>query len=397
MGLPAWHPGLMKNQERVWQEQKKALEERNKIQQVQKEIAEERAMQELQQMQEAAGGKKRQNRVDWMYNGPAAGQAGVTEEMESYLLGTRRVDSLIKTNPETAKLQKDAGEDSFLKPQNVDASRDAASKYSNDPLFAMRKQEQAVYEAMASKSLKQREASKSEHKSSEHRHRRHHRHDDRRDRHDRDDRERRHGRDRRDDRSDDERDRRHHRSHHRRRSPSLSRSPPRRKSGGDDRRERSRQSPDYSRRRSPEYSRRRSPDYSRSQSPPRRRSRERRDRSPDRRHSQYEQFSRYRRRSPSPRRNGTQESVSNGNGSGKMQSAEERARKLAAMQADAVEMDASRKSRVAAADAENAKEQREQDEKMRGDSGRFMSGVRKQAESLDLSESLRRQGGAGGR
>lgn len=52
-----------------------------------KERAEERAIQELQEMQEVAGGKKRLNRVDWMYSGPSSNQNGTTEEMEGYLLG----------------------------------------------------------------------------------------------------------------------------------------------------------------------------------------------------------------------------------------------------------------------------------------------------------------------
>ena len=54
-----------------------------KIDQIFKERAEERQIQELQAMQEAAGGKARMERVEWMYNGgSSAGQAGTTEEME---------------------------------------------------------------------------------------------------------------------------------------------------------------------------------------------------------------------------------------------------------------------------------------------------------------------------
>src|SRR6266536_6001224 len=90
------HQVLMSNQRRVWEEEKKALEERKRIDQMMKERQEERQIQELQQMQEAAGGAKRHNRVDWMYSGPANGQAGTTEEMEGYLLGKRRIDGLIK-------------------------------------------------------------------------------------------------------------------------------------------------------------------------------------------------------------------------------------------------------------------------------------------------------------
>lgn len=46
-----------KNQEKVWAEEKKALEERKLIQQLQKERQEERNLQDIQELAEAAGGK----------------------------------------------------------------------------------------------------------------------------------------------------------------------------------------------------------------------------------------------------------------------------------------------------------------------------------------------------
>ena len=86
----SFHPSLLKNQAKVWEEEKKALEERKRIDQMMRERQEERQMQELQALQEAAGGKKRLNRVDWMYAGPSSGQLGTTEEMEGYLLKVER-------------------------------------------------------------------------------------------------------------------------------------------------------------------------------------------------------------------------------------------------------------------------------------------------------------------
>ncbi|KKY28976.1 putative pre-mrna-splicing factor cwc25 [Diplodia seriata] len=144
----SWHPLLMSNQRRVWEEEQKALEERKRIDQMMKERAEERAIQELQDMQEAAGGKKRMNRVDWMYSGPSSGQNGTTEEMEGYLLGKRRVDNLIK-NDETKKLEKNAGQESFLEAQpSASNPRDNLAKASMDPMAAVRQQEQAALETM---------------------------------------------------------------------------------------------------------------------------------------------------------------------------------------------------------------------------------------------------------
>ncbi|KAL1640578.1 RNA-splicing factor [Diplodia intermedia] len=144
----SWHPLLMSNQRRVWEEEQKALEERKRIDQMMKERAEERAIQELQDMQEAAGGKKRMNRVDWMYSGPSSGQNGTTEEMEGYLLGKRRVDNLIK-NDETKKLEKNAGQESFMEAQpSASNPRDNLAKASMDPMAAVRQQEQAALETM---------------------------------------------------------------------------------------------------------------------------------------------------------------------------------------------------------------------------------------------------------
>lgn len=151
----SWHPQLLTNQKKVWEEEKRALEERKRTDQMMKERQEERQIQELQQLQEAAGGKKRVARVDWMYSGPASGQAGTTEEMEGYLLGKRRIDGLLKGS-ENQKLEKSAKEDSFMAVQNANTARDTASKIRDDPMLAIKKQEQAAYEAMMNDPVKRR-------------------------------------------------------------------------------------------------------------------------------------------------------------------------------------------------------------------------------------------------
>jgi hypothetical protein len=151
----SWHPLLMSNQRRVWEEEKKALDERKRTEQMMKERQEERQLQELQQLQEASGGTKRLNRVDWMYSGPSSGQVGTTEEMEGYLLGKRRIDGLIK-GTEHNKLEKAATEDSFMALQNANTVKDTASKIREDPLLAIKKQEQAAYEALMNDPVRRR-------------------------------------------------------------------------------------------------------------------------------------------------------------------------------------------------------------------------------------------------
>ena len=125
---------LMSNQERVWQEEMK-------------ERQEERQSQVLQDIQEAARGTKRLNRVDWMYSGPSSGQAGTTEGMEGYLLGKRRVDGLLKVT-ENKRIEKASTEESFLPLQNANTIKDTTAKIQEDPMLAIKKQRQAAFEAL---------------------------------------------------------------------------------------------------------------------------------------------------------------------------------------------------------------------------------------------------------
>ncbi|RFU76024.1 pre-mrna-splicing factor cwc25 [Trichoderma arundinaceum] len=152
----SFHPGLRRNQQAVYDEEQKALSERKRTQQRINEIKEERAKEELQRQLEAAGGKKRIDRVDWMYQGPTDGQAGTTEETEAYLLGKRRIDNLIK-GTDNKKLEKAAGQESFIAIQNANSARDTAAKIRDDPLLAIKRQEQAAYEAMMNDPIRRRQ------------------------------------------------------------------------------------------------------------------------------------------------------------------------------------------------------------------------------------------------
>ncbi|OBT50957.1 hypothetical protein VE04_08340 [Pseudogymnoascus sp. 24MN13] len=182
----SWHPVLMSNQKKVWEEEKKALDERKKTELRIKELKEERAKEEIQQKLEAAGSRKRVDRVDWMYQGPSNGQSGTTEEMEGYLLGKRRIDTLIKGN-DHKKLEKQASEDSFMALQKANTLKDTAAKVREDPMLAIKRQEQAAYEAMMNDPIKRKQLlaviggePEGKEKTKERKHRHHHRrhHDD---------------------------------------------------------------------------------------------------------------------------------------------------------------------------------------------------------------------------
>jgi len=150
----SWHPLLLKNQERVWIEEKKALEEKKKLDQLRKEKEEERQLQELQRLQEEQTGKKRADKLEWMYSTPATGTSQNANEVEDYLLGKRRVDKML-TADENDKIG--AAHKNFIAIQNANSARDIASKIREDPLLAIKQQEQAAYQALISNPLRLRE------------------------------------------------------------------------------------------------------------------------------------------------------------------------------------------------------------------------------------------------
>ncbi|KAJ4985560.1 pre-mRNA-splicing factor cwc25 [Stagonosporopsis vannaccii] len=223
----SWHPHLRKNQERVWKEEKSALEERKQIEKLRKEREEERALEELQKLQESAGGKTVQRRVDWMYSGPGGDGTGVTEEREGYLLGKRRIDQLLKND--TQDLQKGAavGIDA-LGGASVNTARDTQKKVLEDPLLMIQKQKMEMQLKAMKDAQKQAkyEEKRNKEKEREKRHKdREDRHRDRGERHreNREDRHREYREDRHRDREDRHRDREGDRSrHHSRRDRSRS-------------------------------------------------------------------------------------------------------------------------------------------------------------------------------
>lgn len=388
----SFHPTLRRNQAAVYDEEQKALAERKRTQQRINEIKEERAREEAQRQLEAAGGRKRVDRVDWMYQGPTDGQSGTTEEQEAYLLGKRRIDNLVK-GTEHKNLEKAAGQESFMALQNANSARDTAAKIRDDPLLAIKRQEQAAYDAMMNDPIKRRKLLSSmgigEEKS--------HRSRDGHGRH----RLRRHGHGGRDSEDDDRRPRRRHRSY------SRSRSPRRRRHDSEDgqgRRERrqSRYSPDY---RGHSSSGRRidcgeRPSHSESDgerargrsASPRggrgRRSGDSRTR-PAERHRHRDHSRRASRRDGTGHRD--VEARAGAEERDEREAGSERARKLAAMQSAASQLDHDRQARLAALE-DRERAAREADHRARERAGErgFVNRLHKQAEKLDLAERMGR-------
>ncbi|XP_035516967.1 pre-mRNA-splicing factor CWC25 homolog [Morone saxatilis] len=137
----SWHPQTMKNIERVWKAEQKHEAERKKIEELQKELKEERTREEMTRFAEETGAiKKKDDRLDWMYQGPA-GQVSRDE----YLLG-RPIDKQITDQYEEAESGPSAETGllpgSIFNPTTPASNLDLAAKIREDPLFEIRKREE---------------------------------------------------------------------------------------------------------------------------------------------------------------------------------------------------------------------------------------------------------------
>jgi len=421
----SWHPQRSGNIAATQKAEGEAIAERKKLQLRLQEIEEERRKEEIQKTLEAAGGKRKIDRVEWMYAGPTDGQMGDAAESEAYLLGKRRIDKLLQDN-EVKKLSKQLSQDSLAVVPAISNARDIAAKVRDDPLLAIKRQEQQAYEAMMNDPIKRRQllasmgiedpqqkTKRKEEKRDKHRH--HHRS---------------HHRDDRDDRAPR---RRRSDSRDRSRSPRPSRSPPRRRhrsrsprghdDGTDGRSRRRRDSPDGRRYRSlsdtprdqgrdgekhdrksgNQPSRRDGTVKAESRSPspaPRRR-----DRSPE--HDRpiprsYEGRGGGREKGPyRARRDYNEDTTQRQNvratpntGPDQDQIEQERARKLAAMQEAATDLDKDRERRLAAIE-EAERAQRDADDQVRlrnkkygGDAG-FTNSLHSRAADMKVAERMR--------
>ena len=103
-----------------------------------------------------------------MYATPATGSSQNPNDLEDYLLGKKRVDKMLIAD-ENSKvrvllgfihtevshyLKLAASHKSFIAVQNANTSRDIAAKIREDPLLAIKQQEQSAYQALLSNPLR---------------------------------------------------------------------------------------------------------------------------------------------------------------------------------------------------------------------------------------------------
>ncbi|CEO94820.1 CBF1-interacting co-repressor CIR N-terminal domain-containing protein [Plasmodiophora brassicae] len=137
----SWHTATIANAEKVWLAEQKDAAEKSKLAQLRKEIEEERQVEELRKLQLQRGGTKHVERLDWMYRSADVEAQQRDKEREEFLLG--------KTIP-SSELQEPTP-DVSAPPPTLDADRwigkyerrdlDAETRIREDPMLAILQQE----------------------------------------------------------------------------------------------------------------------------------------------------------------------------------------------------------------------------------------------------------------
>lgn len=157
LGKKSWHTKNLRNVEKVWIAEQKEANEAKRLEELQKQIAEERQMLELKQLQQGmgggGGGSGYAEKLDWMYEGPQAEAGDGTAETaaaEEYLLGKEFKPAATPTS-EVKQLGNQPGALWTSKPPSAN---DAFTRMHEDPLLLIRQKQLAAREAVVKNPLK---------------------------------------------------------------------------------------------------------------------------------------------------------------------------------------------------------------------------------------------------
>uniref|UniRef100_U3KFS1 CWC25 spliceosome associated protein homolog n=1 Tax=Ficedula albicollis TaxID=59894 RepID=U3KFS1_FICAL len=159
----SWHPQTLRNVEKVWKAEQKHEAERRKIEELQRELQEERAREEMQRYAEDMGTvRKREEKLEWMYQGP-----GGMVNRDEYLLG-RPVDKFIldKVGDKEPAGTGDTGllPGSIFARAGASSVLDMATKIREDPLFMIRWVRDKLQNSLDKKERKKKKEKKKKHK-----------------------------------------------------------------------------------------------------------------------------------------------------------------------------------------------------------------------------------------
>ncbi|RYH05559.1 hypothetical protein EON65_44365 [archaeon] len=129
--------------------EQKAEQEEKKLAELQKQLDEERQIQELRRLQAAQGQdvKNLDSSMDWMYEGPQASNARQqTQQSEEYLLGKIYKAPDSKTFDLSIPVMDNKQDNSWM--SKISSKNDIFSRMHEDPMVALKKAEKKVSRKM---------------------------------------------------------------------------------------------------------------------------------------------------------------------------------------------------------------------------------------------------------
>ncbi len=146
-----WHPGRIQNQERVWLAEQTAAAEQRKVDELRAEREEERAREELEALAQGAGVRKREEKLDWMYQGGVAASKKVEEEQ----LQREKDDEARLSREEREKSERERGHQRWLTQDgNTNTNNEIWQRLHGDPLMMMKQQEMQARRSIVSNPVK---------------------------------------------------------------------------------------------------------------------------------------------------------------------------------------------------------------------------------------------------
>ncbi|KFM23213.1 Pre-mRNA-splicing factor CWC25 [Auxenochlorella protothecoides] len=140
-----WHPGRVQNMEEVWKREQVASKEEQKVRDLQKQIAEERAREELHSMAQAAGVKVRNDRLDWMYQGGVMAKKEADSRVATQGVGSSDdPGAQASSQGEPAQDAAPVSLPAFYSNDTPASANEMWQRLHADPLFAIKHQEQSA-------------------------------------------------------------------------------------------------------------------------------------------------------------------------------------------------------------------------------------------------------------
>jgi len=136
----SWHTGGMRQQEEVWKREQEYAKEQRKLEDLRKQIQEERKREELDEVAMAGGHKQKVERLDWMYAGLMSSKQAADERNEASMNAPAKLEEAA----DEARVDKVATLPSFYQDDTPKSTLEQWQRLNNDPLFAIKRQEAAA-------------------------------------------------------------------------------------------------------------------------------------------------------------------------------------------------------------------------------------------------------------